>query len=115
MLLTVYKLKAFTSKLMILFFLDIELDESLFRSLNGSSSVESLENIQLPDTVTKLTTPYRSTVYLVGTAHFSESSQEDVRKVILPHVLCLFVWFHFPFSSRSYDLKLRRSIDSSKS
>ena len=100
---------------MILFFLDIELDESLFRSLNGSSSVESLENIQLPDTVTKLTTPYRSTVYLVGTAHFSESSQEDVRKVI--HlVLCLHLfWFHFPFSSRSYDVKLRRSIDSSKS
>ena len=57
------------------------MDESLFRSLNESSSEERSENIQLPDTVTKLMTPYRSTVYIVGTAHFSESSQEDVRKV----------------------------------
>lgn len=60
---------------------EIQLDESLFRSLNESSSEERSENIQLPDTVTKLMTPYRSTVYIVGTAHFSESSQEDVRKV----------------------------------
>ena len=66
---------------------EIQLDESLFRSLNESSSEERSENIQLPDTVTKLMTPYRSTVYIVGTAHFSESSQEDVRKVKYSNVL----------------------------
>ena len=66
---------------------EIQLDESLFHSLNESSSEERSENIQLPDTVTKLTTPYRSTVYIVGTAHFSESSQEDVRKVKYSKVL----------------------------
>ena len=35
----------------------------------------------LPDTVTKLTTEQGAMVYLVGTAHFSESSQQDVAKV----------------------------------
>ncbi|XP_026879959.1 traB domain-containing protein [Electrophorus electricus] len=32
----------------------------------------------LPDTVTRLTTPEGSVVYLVGTAHFSDSSKKDV-------------------------------------
>lgn len=36
----------------------------------------------LPDTVTLLTTPEGSKVYLVGTAHFSKESQEDVAKII---------------------------------
>ena len=38
-------------------------------------------NPELPETVTSLTTPCGSKVYVVGTAHFSESSQEDVAKV----------------------------------
>ncbi|XP_028397856.1 traB domain-containing protein-like [Dendronephthya gigantea] len=61
---------------------EIQLDESLFHSINETGSEGRSENIQLPETVTKLVTPYRSTVYIVGTAHFSESSQEDVRKTI---------------------------------
>lgn len=35
----------------------------------------------LPHTVTKLTTPHGSMVYLVGTAHFSKESQDDVSLV----------------------------------
>lgn len=35
----------------------------------------------LPHTVTKLTTPHGSVVYLVGTAHFSKESQDDVSLV----------------------------------
>lgn len=37
----------------------------------------------LPHTVTKLTTPHGSVVYLVGTAHFSKESQDDVSLVSL--------------------------------
>nr|CAG4652050.1 EOG090X0AQH [Triops cancriformis] len=36
----------------------------------------------LPETVTRLQTPYGIPVYLVGTAHFSLASQEDVGKTI---------------------------------
>lgn len=36
---------------------------------------------ELPETVEVLTTKHGCKVYLVGTAHFSESSQEDVAKV----------------------------------
>ncbi|XP_030559378.1 traB domain-containing protein [Drosophila novamexicana] len=36
----------------------------------------------LPSTVTLLNTPFGSKVYLVGTAHFSEESQDDVSYVI---------------------------------
>lgn len=46
----------------------------------------------LPDTVTLLTTPEGSKVYLVGTAHFSESSQDDVSLVmrnVRPNVVML--------------------------
>ncbi|XP_053692923.1 traB domain-containing protein [Sabethes cyaneus] len=46
----------------------------------------------LPDTVTLLTTPEGSKVYLVGTAHFSESSQNDVSLVmrnVQPNVVML--------------------------
>lgn len=35
----------------------------------------------LPETVTKLTTADGCVVYLVGTAHFSKESQDDVAKV----------------------------------
>ena len=36
---------------------------------------------ELPDTVTKLETPEGCKVYIVGTAHFSKESQDDVAKV----------------------------------
>uniref|UniRef100_A0A182NCP2 TraB n=1 Tax=Anopheles dirus TaxID=7168 RepID=A0A182NCP2_9DIPT len=46
----------------------------------------------LPETVTLLTKPDGTKVYLVGTAHFSESSQRDVSLVmrnVRPHVVML--------------------------
>lgn len=45
---------------------------------------DSLEEFDqnLPSTVTLLNTPFGSKVYLVGTAHFSEESQDDVSFVI---------------------------------
>ncbi|XP_046852221.1 traB domain-containing protein-like [Xenia sp. Carnegie-2017] len=61
---------------------EMQMDESMLRSLTDSRSGEKNNSYDLPDTVTKLMTPYRSTVYVVGTAHFSKSSQEDVRKTI---------------------------------
>ena len=57
-----------------------------------SISEELLMNIQrlrrssspvLPETVSKLETPEGCKVYLVGTAHFSKESQDDVTKVCL--------------------------------
>ncbi|CAD6230429.1 GSCOCG00006751001-RA-CDS [Cotesia congregata] len=45
---------------------------------------------RLPETVTLLTTPEGGKVYLVGTAHFSEESQNDVSMIIQavqPHVV----------------------------
>jgi len=50
------------------------------------SSIDELamrreEVTDLPETVTKLTTSDGCIVYLVGTAHFSKESQEDVAKV----------------------------------
>lgn len=42
----------------------------------------------LPSTVTLLNTPFGSKVYLVGTAHFSEESQDDVSYVRIPTELC---------------------------
>ena len=46
-----------------------------------SSYVERDGDPDLPDTVTKLTSLDGCKVYLVGTAHFSQSSQDDVAKV----------------------------------
>lgn len=43
-------------------------------------------NPDLPDTVTRLTTPEGSVVYLVGTAHFSDSSKKDVATVGISRV-----------------------------
>lgn len=44
---------------------------------------ESIEEFDkhLPQTVTLLTTPFGSRVYLVGTSHFSKNSQDDVSLV----------------------------------
>lgn len=43
---------------------------------------QRVENPDLPATVTKLETPWGSKVYVVGTAHFSQESQDDVTKTI---------------------------------
>ena len=43
--------------------------------------VKRVENPELPETVSLLTTEEGCKMYVVGTAHFSESSQEDVIKV----------------------------------
>ena len=50
---------------------------------DGITIYGSLEefNNNLPDTVNLLTTPNGNSVYLVGTAHFSEASQKDVSLV----------------------------------
>ena len=49
-------------------------------------------NPELPETVTVLEGEHGSKVYLVGTAHFSEESQQDVRQVsnLMEQVLYLF-------------------------
>jgi hypothetical protein len=39
------------------------------------------EEWDLPHTITKLESPSGGQIYLVGTAHFSKESQEDVAKV----------------------------------
>ena len=52
-------------------------------SLNetGSSDPEVEQIMKLPGTVTELTSKEGVKVYIVGTAHFSVESQEDVAKV----------------------------------
>lgn len=47
------------------------------RPLKIYDTLEEFER-NLPSTVTILNTPFGSKVYLVGTAHFSEESQDDV-------------------------------------
>ncbi len=41
---------------------------------------------QLPENVTKIETEHGSKIYLVGTAHFSEASQEDVSQVCCSNI-----------------------------
>ncbi|XP_055905504.1 traB domain-containing protein [Eupeodes corollae] len=50
-------------------------------SIHVFDDIDEFEK-HLPHTVTVLTTPFGSKVYLVGTAHFSEESQDDVSYVI---------------------------------
>lgn len=52
------------------------------REIKVYDSLEEFEK-NLPPTVTVLNTPFGSRVYLVGTAHFSEDSQDDVSFVSL--------------------------------
>lgn len=52
-----------------------------FPNIKIYDSVEEF-NKNLPETVTLLSTPNGNNVYLVGTAHFSQSSQMDVANVI---------------------------------
>ncbi|XP_014785665.1 traB domain-containing protein isoform X1 [Octopus bimaculoides] len=49
---------------------------------NSLHSVRHITKIELPSTVTVLLTEHGSKVYIVGTAHFSLESQEDVAKTI---------------------------------
>lgn len=58
-----------------------ETKKSIPRTIQVYNSIVEFEN-NLPPTVSVLTTPYGSKVYLVGTAHFSEESQDDVSYVI---------------------------------
>nr|XP_014086649.1 traB domain-containing protein [Bactrocera oleae] len=51
------------------------------REIKIYDTIEEFEK-NLPSTVTVLDTPFGSRVYLVGTAHFSEESQDDVSYVI---------------------------------
>ncbi|XP_030370460.1 traB domain-containing protein [Scaptodrosophila lebanonensis] len=51
------------------------------REIEIYDTLEEFEQ-NLPSTVTLLNTPFGSKVYLVGTAHFSEESQDDVSFVI---------------------------------
>ncbi|XP_052836185.1 traB domain-containing protein [Drosophila gunungcola] len=51
------------------------------RDITIYDTIEEFEQ-NLPSTVTLLNTPFGSKVYLVGTAHFSEESQDDVSYVI---------------------------------
>ncbi|XP_043068256.1 traB domain-containing protein isoform X1 [Drosophila bipectinata] len=51
------------------------------REIKIYDTIEEFEQ-NLPSTVTLLNTPFGSKVYLVGTAHFSEESQDDVSYVI---------------------------------
>lgn len=51
------------------------------RKITVYDTLEEFEK-NLPSTVTVLDTPFGSKVYLVGTAHFSEESQDDVSYVI---------------------------------
>ncbi|XP_059483307.1 traB domain-containing protein-like isoform X3 [Neocloeon triangulifer] len=59
---------------------------------NATPETSSLTDSEwdLPHTVTRLESPSGGQVYLVGTAHFSKESQEDVSKVIQlvqPHIV----------------------------
>lgn len=56
---------------------------------NTSISIEEFDKT-LPETVTLIVGPSGSKLYLVGTAHFSEESQNDVSRVIQmvqPHIV----------------------------
>ena len=62
---------------------DVSISEELLMNIQRLRRSSSPE---LPDTVTKLDTPEGCKVYLVGTAHFSRESQEDVAKVSIFHL-----------------------------
>jgi len=75
-------------------------DPEMISSNNGADSDELMSKSSvlvpplsdLPSTVTYLEGPNGSQVYIVGTAHFSEESNEDVIKtleLVKPHIVCL--------------------------
>ena len=59
------------------------LDEATIIELQFNARLEKrVQHPELPDTVTVLETGDGGRVYIVGTAHFSHESQEDVSKTI---------------------------------
>lgn len=62
----------------------INIDEPHKQDFPNIKIYDNIEefNENLPETVTLLRMPNKCNVYLVGTAHFSEKSQEDVANVI---------------------------------
>ena len=69
------------------FFQDDIKQAALMRSFLRKS-----DGLDLPKTVTMLTGASKEVVYVVGTAHFSKESCEDVHKVCL----CLLCIFNIP-------------------
>lgn len=59
----------------------VELDVPLLESSSNPRDLDEAPTI-LPDTLTRLTTASGAEVFLIGTAHFSQKSVEDVQKVI---------------------------------
>lgn len=78
------------------------IDPAIENSDNQTGSVNSsvqeynadIDN-QLPETVTLLRTPNGGKLYLVGTAHFSIESQNDVSKVWTMNIFYLFLFYRF--------------------
>ena len=58
--------------------------------------------MKLPETVTQLTSKDGVKVYLVGTAHFSQESQEDVAKVVTYFCINLLSIINLVFSFCNY-------------
>ena len=67
---------------------DVSISDELLMNIQHFRRSSSPE---LPDTVTKLETVDGCKVYLVGTAHFSKESQDDVEKVLVfpMYVTCI--------------------------
>ncbi|CAB3362657.1 Hypothetical predicted protein [Cloeon dipterum] len=68
----------------------ISIAETAILNSSVNSTAITDKGWDLPHTVTKLLSPSGGEVYLVGTAHFSKESQEDVAKVIQrvqPHIV----------------------------
>ena len=65
---------------------DVSISEELLMNIQRLRRSSSPE---LPDTVTKLETPEGCKVYVVGTAHFSKESQDDVAKVSPFHLFMM--------------------------
>ncbi|CAL4093167.1 unnamed protein product, partial [Meganyctiphanes norvegica] len=57
-------------------------EEEIVQEQVVKQELESKADTSLPETVTRLDTQHGSSVYLVGTAHFSKESQEDVALTI---------------------------------
>lgn len=66
----------------------VSLSKPVLETTTSSSS-----SLQLPDTVSRLDTPEGSSVFLVGTAHFSKESQDDVANVRKKLILCTYCFY----------------------
>lgn len=72
---------------------ELPINEESIENLVEKSSMAKDESpqLKLPNTVTRLTTKEGSEVYLVGTAHFSKESQDDVANVRLIMNIYIFI------------------------